>query len=306
MSSGSVRLHFGEFYNPRGDDASVSHHARLYFLEAIEQEAPEAIDALRDRVLPSYEKAYGYLVSNLPPQPVPPWAAFPDTPATKYPQREDLAIVFLYWPCLLAARRVWPIVNTVHDALESWANIFHIQEDWLLNEAMRTLYWRMMLPESFSWEGWVRPKFIKDAPTGRELPGLVGLIRREEAAKAFEADEPLFTFTYPAWNPTSSTRAEYERSINVKIQAELKRQLDAVEALAEGQGLRRAPEKRTPEDHYKWLVLYQVKGWSYGQISKVCSVDRNTVKAAIERAAGLIGIRIRPSAGPGRPKKRTP
>ena len=85
------------------------------------------------------------------------------------------------------------------------------------------------------------------------------------------------------------------------------------------------PEKGTPtlrtpgqrlnvrKEHFDWLVYYQAKGWSFHRIARDVAggyeklhgevAGRKTVSEAVNRAAKLIGISLRPASKGGKPPK---
>jgi hypothetical protein len=167
-------------------------------------------------------------------------------------------------------------------ALQQWAERWHLEADWCLDTAMRTLrVWAVQ-------------------PAGSPLLGEWDY----PAVSYFTPSVQPFSFTHPGWEPSAgfTTRAEAAQAMRVIFEAELSTYLDDMEAAAVAIGMQRSPEKRNPE-HFMWLARYQVEGHSYHHLAKnVVYRDRKSVAEGVQQVAGAIGLPLREPSKPGKPR----
>lgn len=63
------------------------------------------------------------------------------------------------------------------------------------------------------------------------------------------------------------------------------------------------PARHKQEEHFEWLVRYQIQGWSHERIRREYNVSRENVRKRIPEVASLIRLTLRAPKGPGRPRK---
>lgn len=105
-----------------------------------------------------------------------------------------------------------------------------------------------------------------------------------------------------AWNPDKESWSEFEKEIQRRLKLYLKAYKERTEHFLKTSGYQDMARK-TDLKHFEWFVRYQVQGWKYEQIRKHYYTSRENVVQRISEMADLIGLPLRPSAGPGRPKK---
>ena len=89
-----------------------------------------------------------------------------------------------------------------------------------------------------------------------------------------------------------------------QVRTFLNKYCDRVEADALRAGLKRAPKKRG-EQHFDWLVRYQIKGESFASIAKDPAYrvrGRQTVQKAVTELAEYLGVALRRSLNVESPK----
>jgi hypothetical protein len=95
------------------------------------------------------------------------------------------------------------------------------------------------------------------------------------------------------WQPMEEPRAEFIRRALARLNAELVVYCDAIEAHATTAGYILIPDRSRSEDHFKWLVRFQVKCEKPAEIWKSYKGDKRSRRAfekAIQETAKLIGL----------------
>jgi hypothetical protein len=113
------------------------------------------------------------------------------------------------------------------------------------------------------------------------------------------------------WDPFMTPRAKAEEEIKADFKVELQEQLNRIEALSKEREIPDLPEKRTLDQHLRWLVWYQVKDQSFTAIARR-SGNKNpekqgykTVSDGVHTTAELIGLLpLRDPDKGGRPRTR--
>ncbi len=173
----------------------------------------------------------------------------------------------------------------LRDNLQSWAQRWHLETDWCLERALDTLGF---------WHRWPGSYLLQ-----RKWGG-----RGHAFWHALNAEERCFTFTHPGWEPTEDTRANAARAIRAEFKKRLSEYLDEIDHLARHRGYVPTPKKRVGDDHFDWLVMYQVQELSYPQIARRVCLERQSVTDGIKDAARLIDLPLRPPSPVGRPRAR--
>jgi hypothetical protein len=166
-------------------------------------------------------------------------------------------------------------------ALWAWAQRHHLDAEWVVDAALRTLIAyqqdpiRLDTPAWFSlWPAW--RSALSEAEQYFQMEGIPH-----------------------AWDPTveSSARArERFRAMAIKQFDEF---LAQRRQLAEARGFGRPPQRKAPSQHLRWLVRRQVLGENYTEIAEADRradpqvAGRKVVRNGVHQAAKLIGLNLR-------------
>jgi hypothetical protein len=249
---------------------------RQPFMKAVARATPEVLEAFRDDVWKLYESSIAQ-ANNFNA-----WTLL--VPVGNEPL--DQARLEAESQSLLAA-------------LEKWVETFNLD-----------------IGAAFNWEAITTLTFWSDDPSARnelhwarfphpELDAIPGEVRNVE-------------FSCPAgWHPLE----EYWREFEARIIREFKQYLadyrpSIIEAMRES-GKKPVPVKRqrggrpSTSDgssgkrdlHFEWLALYQCRQWSYGKIAGWYipdeygekAVGADAIRKAVQQAAKLVGLTLRPS-----------
>lgn len=284
-----MRIGRGEFQqvSPAGDAEYIDQHARQIFLDTIAEVAPHVLTALAD-LLPLYRNASPLLnkIEELLKDELGDDEYETDQGTVSFepePQRDWISGVALQTseprPEYIEA---WQQLEPLRTALRRWANEHHLNIDWILFAARDTLgQWQFQgPPERLSWH----------------YPFVI----------AYVGNQHKFSFQPRGWAPEAETRAEATARLRTEFSQYLAKYLDGVERiLSDSPGWRRTPAKRgsASENHFEWLVRYQVCGWSKSTLARDHHASFDTVDDALKRTAALIGIPLRPGKR-GRPSEK--
>lgn len=169
------------------------------------------------------------------------------------------------------------------DPVLRWAGRFHLCRDegrcggdWLVRAARDTLDHWGRIPDDSDPPRW--------SPTAA-VPGDASLPDHLVARNRMTTGR--FRFEAPTWDMGVETRRQYERRAILAFERGLKAELDQIEGAVRAEGLR-TPPRRTSERHFRWLVLYQIREWSYHAIADEDEVRRQTVERAVKGTARLL------------------
>lgn len=265
----------GEYEAPPGTPFRLS-AAQLLFLGEIEQQAPEVLTDLRERVLERPE-----LIPSMD-----------------------------------------PVTDDDPDLL-AWANAWHLSDDWCILAA-RLQLWHWANPEWAQWWPgapndagndlspfgmWRAHAVDEHGGPGLAAAGLTWSLPGEEGyTKSLEA-EPVLAYPgpFPRWNPELEKWQKYEADAVATFRVVLKLYRAAAEKWVKERGLVRVARKMKridPTRHYEWLVRYQVQDWSHMKIAKHYDVEPPSISEALRKAAKSIGLTLRLTGQPGRPRKK--
>jgi len=136
-----------------------------------------------------------------------------------------------------------------------------------------------------------------------DAPGLVDVFPRWAGLGDADMglDAPL-ALPVPRWDPQREERGAAAERILGELRAAVRTELDriATEARRVGPPPRR---KRTGLEHLAWLARYQFRHESYPTIARDACRERQSVAEGVRSAAGLVGLPLRQSDRPGRPRK---
>ncbi|MDQ3694141.1 MAG: hypothetical protein M3464_10990 [Chloroflexota bacterium] len=109
----------------------------------------------------------------------------------------------------------------------------------------------------------------------------------------------------PSWNPGAETKETYLARSRAIIDRQLHNHIHSIENESLQKGLERVPTKRNGDEHFRWLVRYQVLGESQTAIARLACVERQTVQSAIRSTAGLMPLPLRDALPAGRRRHTT-
>jgi hypothetical protein len=163
--------------------------------------------------------------------------------------------------------------------VKAWGERFKLTDPWLHQAATLTLHqWHTdpEAPGALFWAG------LPDMPIQTTPPA--------ERQMMFEAQ---------GWLGESEDWIEFKRRATDTFNEQLKAYKVGVDAKLKHIGSRSAPKLRE-KDHFRWLALYQVRGWSPRKLATDLiendrrDISENGVLRAIRRKAQLIGLTLRP------------
>jgi len=297
-----------EFYSGALDleDHTLSRiNAQMQFLKAIRRHASNVLDELRDELLVYFRSAK---LHESKPHMMPLYWFYVLTLGRGGSLREAIHehAVFLkskgFVPSLdkavlsLTTERLRPLAN----GLWSWSEANGLDVDWVRQRAFFTL------------AHWV---YNGAKSTLREHSGMKDSqndwsYNHPDVAIPFELKD--FTFAW-AWHPARDSRSSITKIIRQRFKEKLQENLDNTEATFKEQtGIKTPLKRKHNEEHFHWLVLFQVKKMSYSEIvgpsdlrKGYLSDDTKKVRKAINDLARLIDLPLRSEGTrPGRrPKK---
>jgi hypothetical protein len=260
-------------YKYRDDRAS----AQVAFFEAIHRSAPEALEALRDNVL---ARIRGNVAGGM---------------------AVDRAIGRVDND-LLAWALEWRLVDS--DDVFRWS----FEYSWIRKAAWQILrHWhehpKKATTLDYPSELHLRHEMYETVETPEEF--VQRFLKPDPAPKP---DDAGYHFHCRKWDLLQETRAKARARILAEVSSQLEVELDREEQRANEAGLT-SGMKKIAQEHFDWLVLYQVKAWPYGRVAKVPGSRRDpqTVSDGVKDAAQLVigpGWEqwLRPGR-PGRPRK---
>lgn len=295
--------------------------AREAYIRSVHLHRPEAREWLRERVLPALQSVHGLVgeCSTIPDQR---WVWLRADHREKHPHRyrthEDTTVrtnaIFdasagraqlLLPPRLHHAsregesaprqgsvtffmsaeqrRRMQADLRTVEALLLEWGMSFHLADDWILDQALRTV------------NAWAR---------GENVAWVNPL--RDWAIRGDTLKQPLH-IPVSRWDPRRESLKDAHARMLEECRNFLRQYLEEAWRY-EGSGSQLPASDdglmKTNLEHFEWLVRWQVNGWTYSEIAKHYFVEVGTVKTELKRTAEVVGIRRRRGA-PGRPAKRS-
>lgn len=264
---GNSRLGYGEFEWP--NRASARADGQVRFLEAIRRDAPEVLNDLAGEPFALFRA----LFCN-------------SEPSTSVHDPHFLNRGVWWWPTfdvIAAVPIMAPALPRLRERLLSWARLWHLDADWVLSTALRTLAWWCVEP----------PANEADRDWHYSQHGIGEVIVPTKA-------QP-FVFVHAGWEPAFQTRADARTEIEAAFRMHLRNYLDAIARLATERGAVRTMQQRQ-RDHFRWLVEFQIHGLRYGEIAAKNNVEQETARDAIYNVSDLIGLKRRPAPA-GRPRK---
>jgi hypothetical protein len=269
------------------------------FLEAIHRLAPEVLLDLRSSVLPEFQTIYRFPLIDLTASDyvaflrdrgledefIYPWLV-PQSFVLP-PGSIGSARMIEAWPTIQAAAEgPCPYLMPTVEKLVSWAERSFLTRvevpsglrsapEWVLNAGWGTIVAWHAHPNLRDAMDWHPPSLI--------LPPI----------PALELERVRFSFRYERYNPLNQIWKDFERNfrsdLSTAVNSFLKKYKRAVEK--DFVNWKRTPNK-WQKQHFDWFVLYQIKGYSPGQIAveNKSPITEIAVLKAVHRVAGLLGL----------------
>ncbi len=238
----SPRLAYCEYVAPDNSSVAVE-QARRDLMRCVRQVFPKMLKKLAAEVLPAYRAL----------------------------AKSGFKIEATLWNSSVSPFEKLPQDSSLRSGLSKWASEFHAEQDWFLDEMLRTL------------RGWdVAPHWctkLKCNPIG--------------TATSIIAMGKPFKFDCEGWEMQLLTWAAYSQFVRDRFESRLKEYEKASRKLAESRGLVRAPHKYSPVN-FEWFVLYQFAGLtSTGIVSRpeasAKGESEDAILKGVKAAARLIG-----------------
>ena len=250
------RLAYCEYVAPDNSSIAVE-QARWDLMRCVRRVYPEMLKQLAADVLPAYKEL----------------------------AKSDFKIEAILWHSRLSPSKELPQNSTLRTELSKWSNKFHAEQDWFLDQMLRTL------------RGWhVAPDWCSELRCN-PIGGVTSTIAMGEP----------FKFDCEGWEMQLLTWMDYSRSVRERFEQHLAEYEAASRTLAESRGLVRAPHKYSPVN-LDYFVLYQFAGLSSASIAGRSDApsegeNEDTILKGVKAAARLIGWdSLRPT--PGRPNRK--
>lgn len=267
-------MSLGGDYREKGARDRTRWEARKLFLDKVAELAPDVKASLFDDILQTYREAYQK--TQPPPEQVSPAGPFGEEVVRQHPPewvswqwRED------HWN---GDDSDWPPeLSQLRKQVLDWAQRWNLQDPWVLDAVLRTLrVWHKRIdpgtsPESEQPLKFHPPRFIDSLAT------------------------PPFEFCHQAWRPQWTTWEAFNEQVRSEFERQLTAYRKAREAEVEEQGLERSPKKlkqleANADQHFDWLVRFQVLKQTQSHIAAQVSRTKRTVQDALRHTAELVGI----------------
>jgi hypothetical protein len=254
---------------------------RYLFYKALEEHTPEVLEHLRDNVLPVYqnlsvqiaEKSYAHI--GLRPM--------------KRKQKDKLDrrgldiepgfnsdLPVCWWEVEQGASKT-PEASALYKAIREWSETFRLSDEWLLDLALHTLFhWTQRLelekPIALRWH---------------RLPF--------EGMGLFDGLGEEFVFRQPGWNLNEGDWYDCKKRLQQAFKDFLDRHHRQTVVLAVRGGWSQGPKIVDTRERFKWLALWQVKGWSAIKILGRChlKVKPSNVEKQVKASAKQAGVTLR-------------
>jgi hypothetical protein len=287
----------GEFRHPEKDRTQFE--ARRMFLRAVEEMVPETLQDLWDEVMPVYWDVW----SKTEPAPR---KVKPGNPrgARKIEVRDRPP-----WIRNRFSKGEWEAVEgpllTLRESLQRWAEKFNLREDWILDTALRTLFFWIHGKKERHREAIEEgaPEGAGDIEAAMALPGVFA-----DPEYVFTPDRP--PFEAEGWDPFVELEDHFRDRLEKTLEAYIKDRRTRDDSVPEtpNRGFKRSRHGGPLRKHLEWLILYQVRKKSYQAIAEEVNVGnpgltrrdqtgRGTVTRGVKAASELLDLSLR---SPGR------
>ncbi|XOK59225.1 hypothetical protein ACJ7K1_21990 [Paenibacillus elgii] len=130
------------------------------------------------------------------------------------------------------------------------------------------------------------------------------MFRESMDGKDMKSYEPRDWPSGTGWDPRTETWKEFEDNLDKWFATYKKLYRERTEKFMEQHGYVKGKEKRNQE-HFKWLVHYQIQGWSLRQIAEHYEdeeLSEDTIFRGVKSASEIVMLNLRPSNRVGRPR----
>lgn len=286
---------FGYGFEKKSATSPSTQHAQAFFLGLLPQVNKAVAISLFEiankpfvEFLTNHQEEIPLIKSRIEPTPFP----------------MDTAIrIFIYSWSALAHQKAAERLCT---ALREWANRWNLTDEWCLNHAVLTL-------RDQSWDGalfWLKTEPIfSQAELTKELTskGLSEFSFKYQDLN-FMAEGPFFRssaqFKHEVEQSFRALRGPSVRGARKALEYQRRSYLDGVAKIRKELNLQVTPV-RWAEDHFKWLIHYQISCMTYRGIGREFRRDEKTVREGIQDVAKLMDLTLRSSEADkylGRPK----
>ena len=164
-------------------------------------------------------------------------------------------------------------------ALKRWSIRWHLDAEWVRRRALATLdSWKHRL-------GGPQNQWPKKFSAG--IAGYWSMFPDDE--------ERRFAPVLPSWDPEAESWRKYEARVRDLFDHTLLEYRGHLEDLALKRGGQRPFRPRAgAQRDYEWLVRWQVQQWDRARIARQAGVKKDTIRKAVVRAAGRLGLPIDP------------
>lgn len=306
----------GDYFEDDDDPWAVltpTDQAAAEFLQVLNEVRPDALDQLKQEVLPSLpvefssfagDRGFAARLAHDLKERADPGEKLPASVAERLRQFgiHDDQLVLDDRELEMQYERLKAQLSEPIDAVFTWISSLGIPSEPVIQLVIETLadwkdYERRGIVSRA--EGWgTRVDYFADPDRDQKEWDLDIRIAGVEASLGTLPDFELLIRR--ACDPLQETWSQAKARIREAFEAKLVDFRREVEAMAESLGAK-VPLKRSSRDHFRWLVSYQIDGLSYKKIATKDGKDRKTVSEGIESAAELIELRLRARNKPGRP-----
>jgi hypothetical protein len=178
------------------------------------------------------------------------------------------------WKKLTYSVLVYAEAGPCAEAVRVWSERFRLVDEWVLDIAVSTLEVWVNEPESAGDRVWRYPQLLTMQPLAH--------------------DETQLQITVQ-WDAPFESWDGFKKRLDAYVGKELSKYKSQIERLVAERGWKTVPVRQ--QEHFRWLVQYQVRGWSAKQIAdrqqRNLKAWENTVSKAVKTTAQRIGLTLR-------------
>jgi hypothetical protein len=236
--------------------------ARRLFFELLPKVAPESFASLIGEIAATCEKTFQQLEKLPRPYPDTFYDRARPSQDPKYFYDSRLMVLDTWLVLQESDKRLCPALEELQQALTAWMQKFHLAENWILDEALRTVTSRVNYPNGRL------DTFLQVArqPTNSSAQRFLehAITRPMQHPRAvFTKDELTFHFEIEVADPPWLNFDEIEDYLDEKYSEAKKKFLDQLEIRCDALGFPKRSKKYSFEQHMRWFIKHQVRGLSY-------------------------------------------
>lgn len=271
----------GGEYRAKGKRDRATWEGRVRFLAAFERLVPEALEELRDTVLPVFRELCLGGIREEKRRPRTQWGI------------KTTIVLPPPWFLSRFQEGDWegarvsslPGAADLRDAVLAWAAEYHREEPWFLDVALGTLRSWNGLPESPNTEGVANGDLHFRLPPPADLAELVPF---------------LFEYEHEAWVPHWTSWTEYKEEVDSNLLSAFHQALNEYRKAREtavDEDLEPSPEirpraGRSEDRAFEWIVLHRVRRLTYAEIAETTGrLEARSVAHQVRKYCKLIGLR---------------